>query len=154
MIQASAGYIGGFAHQLWLAALGALAIVEKESTRIFNELVKEGKQVEKQRANKDTLAAAVVSAKEAYQKKLEARLKEWDEQLDLLVVKAEKLTFETRDKVEAEIAGLKARRVEAQKRLDELRQRGEDAWEELKDGAEQVWGDISDALKKAVTHFK
>ncbi len=150
----AANYISGFAHQLWLAGLGMLAVVQKEGGNLFDELVKEGKHVENRRVNKDSLAAAVVSTKVAYQKKMEAQLKEWDGQLDQLMARAAKMKTDARGKVEAEIDGLKARRATAQKKLDELRQRGEDAWVDLKDGAEQIWNDINQALGKALAHFK
>ena len=148
-----------YAHQVWLAGLGMLGTLQKEGSKLFSKLVKEGKSVEArsgatQHAKEDSLAETVMATKEAYQKKLEVQLKEWDAQLDQLMAKAEKAKTDTRSKIKSELDSLKTKRVAVQKKLDELRNRGEDAWEDLKGGVEKAWGDISDALGKVVARFK
>lgn len=147
-------HIGNYAHRVWLAGLGVLGTVQKESSKLFSDLVREGKQVEHRHVKDKSLVEAVVATKEAYQKKLEAQLTEWDRQLDQLMVKVKKAGVEARTKVEDELAGLKSKRVAVQKRLDELRNHGEDAWEDLKGGIEKAWDDISDTLGKVVARFK
>jgi poly(hydroxyalkanoate) granule-associated protein len=150
----TASHVSGYAHQVWLAGLGALGTLQKEGSRLFDDLVREGKRVEHKHVKDDSLAETVVATKEAYQKKLEAQLKEWDRQLDQLMAKAKKAGAEARAKIEDELAGLKSKRVAAQKKLDELRNRGEDAWEDLKGGIEKAWDDIGDTVGKVVAHFK
>jgi poly(hydroxyalkanoate) granule-associated protein len=149
-----------YAHQVWLAGLGMLGTLQKEGSKLFSELVKEGKSVEAHsktahgHAKDSSLAEAIVATKAAYQKKLEAQLKEWDAQLDQLMAKAEKAKADVRSKVEDELDSLKTQRAAVQKKLDELRNRGEEAWEDLKGGLEKAWGDINKALGKVVAHFK
>jgi len=150
----TASHASGYAHQVWLAGLGVLGTLQKEGGKLFDDLVKEGRRVEHKHVKDDSLAETVVATKEAYQKKLEAQLKEWDRQLDQLMAKAKKAGAEARTKVEDELANLKNQRAAVQKKLDELRNRGEDAWEELTDGVEKAWADISDALGKVVARFK
>ncbi len=148
-----------YAHQVWLAGLGMLGTLQKEGSKLFSKLVKEGKSVEARsgatrHAKEGSLAETVMATKEAYQKKLEVQLKEWDAQLDQLMAKAEKAKTDTRSKVKGELDSLKTKRVAVQKKLDELRNRGEDALKDLKGGVDKAWGDISDALGKVAARFK
>ena len=150
----TARHVSGYAHQVWLAGLGVLGTLQREGSRLFNDFVKEGERIEHKHVKEGSLAEAAVATKEAYQRKLEAQLKEWDKQLDQLMAKAKKVRADARTRIEEELAGLKDKRAAAQKKFDELRHHGEGAWEELKDGVEKAWGDISDALGKAVARFK
>ncbi|MFO1431935.1 MAG: phasin family protein [Candidatus Competibacteraceae bacterium] len=148
------GQSSSYARQVWLAGLGVLGTLQKESSRLFNEFVKEGRRLEHKHVKEDSLAEAMVATKDAYQKKLETQLKEWDRQLDRLIAKAQKVRVDARVKIEDEFAVLRNKRVVVQKKLDELRNRGEDAWEDLKDGIEKAWDDVSDTLGKVVARFK
>ena len=73
-----------YAHQVWLASLGTVGILQKEGRKLFSELVEEGKSVEarskatpaKGRGKVGSLAETVVAKKETYQKKLEAQLQD------------------------------------------------------------------------------
>lgn len=150
----TASHASGYAHQIWLAGLGVLGTLQKEGGKLFDDLVREGRRVEHKHVKDDSLAQAVVAKKAAYQKKIEAQLKEWDKQLDQLMAQMRKMGVEARTKVESELANLKSKRATAQKKLDEVRNRSEDAWEDLTDGVEKAWDDISDALGKVAARFK
>jgi poly(hydroxyalkanoate) granule-associated protein len=149
--------VANYAHQAWLAGLGILGTIQKQGGKLFDELVEEGKKIEARskqaRQHAVSKAETVVAMKEAYQKKLEAQLKEWDAKLDQLTEKAKKMKADTRSKLEDELEGLKAKRAAAQEKLDELRKHGEEAWEDLKGGTEKAWGEISEAFGKVVAHF-
>jgi hypothetical protein len=54
-----------------------------------------------------------MATKEAYQKKLEAQLKEWDAKLDQLSAKAQKATAEARITYENELESLKSKQAAA-----------------------------------------
>lgn len=95
-----------------------------------------------------------MATKEAYQKKLEAQLKEWDAKLDLLSAKAQKATADARIKYENDLESLKSKRAAARKTLEELGKRSENAWEDMKDGAEKVWDEMGKAIEKAAVRFK
>jgi hypothetical protein len=95
-----------------------------------------------------------MATKEAYQKRLEAQLKEWDATLAQLSAKAQKATADARIKYENELEHLKAKRAAAHKTLEELGRRSENAWEDMKDGAEKVWSEMSAAIEKAAARFK
>jgi hypothetical protein len=95
-----------------------------------------------------------MATKEAYRKKMEAQLKEWDAKLALLSAKAEKATADARISYENELESLKRKRAAAHKTLEELGKRSENAWEDMKDGVEKVWDDMSKAMEKVVARFK
>lgn len=95
-----------------------------------------------------------MATKEAYRKKLEAQLKEWDAKLDVLSAKAQKTTADARIKYENELESLRSRRAAAHKMLEELGKRSEDAWEDMKGGAEKVWDELGKAMEKMADRFK
>lgn len=95
-----------------------------------------------------------MATKEAYQKKLEAQLKEWDAKLDQLNAKAQKATADARIHYENELENLKSKRAAAHKTLEELGKRGETAWEDMKDGAEKIWDEMGKAIEKVAARFK
>ena len=95
-----------------------------------------------------------MASRQAYVQKLNAQLKEWDAKLDQLSAKAQKATADARINYENELEGLKARRGVAQKKLEELGQRGENAWEDMKDGIERVWDEMGKAVEKVAARFK
>ena len=95
-----------------------------------------------------------MATKEAYEKKLEAQLKEWDAKLDVLTAKAQKAAADARIGYENELKSLKVKRAAASKTLAELRMRSEHAWENMKEGAENVWDEMNKALERLSARFK
>lgn len=94
------------------------------------------------------------TAKEAFQEKLETQLREWDKKLDGLRGKAKKAKADLRHDLETQLEALRAQRVAAQDKLQELGLRGENAWEDLKEGAEKTWGEMQKAIDNIVARFK
>jgi len=121
------GHTKNYVHQVWLASLGTVGILQKEGGRLFSELVEEGKSVEarskatqaKRHANVGSLVETVIATKETYQKKIEAQLKDWDAQLDQLTAKAKKAKAEARIKIQGEIDSLQSKRTALQNQLDQ-----------------------------------
>ena len=95
-----------------------------------------------------------MATKEAYRKKFEAQLKEWDAKLDTLTAKAQKASADARIKYENELENLKTKRAAVHKALEELGRRSENAWGDVKDGAEKTWDEMSKALEKVAARFK
>ena len=95
-----------------------------------------------------------MASKEAYRKKLEAQLDEWDAKLDVLSAKARKATADARISYENELAALKVKRAAARDSLAELGKRGETAWEDMKDGMEKAWDELGKATEKVAARFK
>ena len=95
-----------------------------------------------------------MATKEAYEKKLEAQLKEWDAKVDVLTAKAHRAAADARIGYENELESLKSKRAEASKTLAELRMRSEHAWQNMKEGAENVWEEMNKALERLSARFK
>jgi hypothetical protein len=95
-----------------------------------------------------------MASKEAYQKKLEAQLNEWDAKLKQLGAKAQKATADARIMYENDLESLKSKRAAAHKTLAELGKRGDNAWEDMKDGMEKAWDEMSKAIEKIAARFK
>ena len=95
-----------------------------------------------------------MSKKEAYEKKLEAQLDEWNAKIDVLKAKAERAGAEAKVDYEETIEDLKQKRSAAKSKLQDLRQAGDDAWEDIKSGVEQAWDEFGNAVKQATDRFK
>jgi hypothetical protein len=94
------------------------------------------------------------TAKEAFQQRLEAQLKEWDDRLGELKAKAMDDGSELRADYEKQLETLTAKRDALQTKATELRKRTEDAWEDLKSGTEKAWDDMRDTLNRITSRFK
>ena len=128
------GFIGGDTANDWLEA-------EAEIDRILQKPLEHGK-------------GSLMSAKQAFQQKLDAQLKEWDTKLDELKTKAQEATAELRTDYEKQLEILAEKREAAQAKLQELRLRTEDAWEDLKGGTERAWDEMRKALDRIASRFK
>jgi chromosome segregation ATPase len=95
-----------------------------------------------------------MASREAYQKKLEAQLNEWDAKLKQLGAKAQKATADARISYENDIESLKSKRAAARKALSELGERSDSAWEDMKEGMEKAWDEMSKAIDKIALRFK
>lgn len=126
------GFDGGDPSNDWLEA-------EAE----INRLLAQGDGSDKQAA-----------AKRAFQEKLEAQLREWDERLDDLQAKAQALKATARKESAKQIKALGEMRALAATRLQELRRHSEDAWEDMKEGIEKSWKEMRDAIEQAAKRFK
>ncbi|MFH1134943.1 MAG: coiled coil domain-containing protein [Pseudomonadota bacterium] len=89
-----------------------------------------------------------------YEDKIEAHLKEWNEQIVLLKAKAEDARAEAKTEYLKTIEALRHKQDEAETRLDKLKTAGDGAWEDIKIGAEKVWDDVREAFHNAVSKFK
>ncbi|HSH30182.1 MAG TPA: hypothetical protein VK971_09775 [Thiohalobacter sp.] len=92
--------------------------------------------------------------KQAYEKKLRARLDEWNSEIDRLKAKAESAEADARLEYHKHIEELRARQEAAGTKLEALENAGEDAWEDLKAGVESAWDDLGQAIRSAATRFK
>lgn len=128
------GFVMGDAAQDWLEA-------EAEICGILQEPKENGE-------------GSRASAKQSFQQKLEAQLKEWDAKLDDLKAKALETKDEIRAEYEKQFDVLAGKRAAAQAKLQELRLRTDDAWEDLKGGTEKAWDEMRKALDRIASRFK
>jgi uncharacterized coiled-coil DUF342 family protein len=90
----------------------------------------------------------------AYEEKLEAQMREWNAQIDLLKAKADTAKAEAKVEYYARIEALQQKRDKARAKLQELKAAGDEAWEELKAGAEKAWAEVKSAIHDATSKFK
>lgn len=85
---------------------------------------------------------------------MEKQLKEWGVDLDQLKSRANKAKADAKAEVDREVASLRARMVEVQKKLEELKTSGDAASVELRKGVENAWAEMKKALESATAKFK
>lgn len=95
-----------------------------------------------------------MSEKDAYLKKLEAQLEEWDAAIDRLRAKAKGAQADAQLAYEKQLNELRAKRKQAVDRMEELRHASEGAWQDMKAGVEGAWSSFHDALNKARARFR
>ena len=95
-----------------------------------------------------------MSAKKAYQDKMDAQLKEWQAKIDVLKAKADKAEAEQRARYYESIEKLRAKKKAADAKLAELHRAGEEAWDDIKTGMEKAWEDLKLSVEEAKNKFK
>jgi multidrug resistance efflux pump len=92
--------------------------------------------------------------KKAYEEKLDAQLKEWNAQINLLQAKANNAKADAKIEYIKTIEVLQRKQNEAKTKLQELKAAGDEAWEDIKAGAEKAWGEVRTAFRDATARFK
>jgi uncharacterized coiled-coil DUF342 family protein len=95
-----------------------------------------------------------MSSRDEYVRKLQAKLGEWNAEIDALAAKADKAKADARIEYAEQIEALKAKQAAARQKIEELQQSGEGAWEDLKAGAELAWTAMGEAIDSAKSRFK
>lgn len=95
-----------------------------------------------------------MSNKDAYAKKIEAKLEQWSAELDGLKARAKEADADARIELNNEIDNLKVKKRAAEDKLQEFRSAGEDAWEDLKHGMEGALAALDKAVSSARSRFK
>lgn len=93
-------------------------------------------------------------SRDEYIRKMQAKLEEWNADIDSLTVKASEVSAEVRSEYNEQIVSLKAKHVAARQKIDELQHSGEGAWEDLKAGIELAWTAIGEAIDSARFRFR
>lgn len=95
-----------------------------------------------------------MSTKDEYVRKMHSKLDLWNAEIDKLAAKADQAGAEARAEYYKHIEELRAQGEAARKRLDELQQSSESAWEDTKAGVEMAWNAIGEAVDSARSRFK
>jgi Skp family chaperone for outer membrane proteins len=95
-----------------------------------------------------------MSMKEAYQKKLQAQLDEWNAEIDKLKAKADKAEADAKLEYYKKIEELRSIQETANSKFAKLREASDGAWEDLKAGVDSACNTLGNALKSAVSRFK
>lgn len=92
--------------------------------------------------------------RDEYIRMLQAKLGEWNAEIDALTAKAGKVTAEVKQEYAGQIELIKAKQTTARKKIDELQHAGEGAWEDLKSGIDLALTALGEALDSARSRFK
>jgi len=95
-----------------------------------------------------------MSMKDAYEKKLGAKLAEWSAEIDKLKAKAMKADAEAQLAYYKQIEELRSMQNSANRKLLELKDASDDAWEDLRTGLDSAWDSMGNAFKSAASRFK
>jgi uncharacterized coiled-coil DUF342 family protein len=85
---------------------------------------------------------------------MQAKLEEWNADIDTLTAKAGNVTEELKKDYNEQIESLKAKQAVARQKIKEMQGSGENAWEDLKAGIELAWTAIGEAVDSAKSRFK
>ena len=94
-----------------------------------------------------------MSMKQAYVQKLQAQMNDWNAEISKLKAKAEGAEADAQLEYYKQIEELREQQQDAQAKLNELREAGEDAWEDLKAGIDNAWSSLGEAVKTAASRF-
>jgi uncharacterized coiled-coil DUF342 family protein len=101
-----------------------------------------------------TLEEYEMSQRKEYVAKMKAKLDEWNAEIEELEARARKAGARAEKHYWDRIADLKNKRDGGRKKLDEIRDATDDAWETLQSGAEIMWSEMKSTLKQARDAFK
>ncbi len=93
-------------------------------------------------------------AREKHIEKLEARLKDWGDEVEKVRAKADKLGTEAGARYRVQVDDLKVRQDAARKKLQELARSGGEAWDDLKSGAEAALEELKKGVEGAMSRMK
>ena len=93
-------------------------------------------------------------SRDAFVKKMKAKLDEWNAEIDKLEAQSRQKGAEVQAGYQKRIADVKDKRQKARQKLDKMQGAGESAWEDLKSGVELATDALGDALKSARARFK
>ena len=90
---------------------------------------------------------------QAFREQTEARLAEYEKEIDQLQAKAEKFEGDAKAKAEQQLTALRQKRDVVSEKLKELSSSSANAWEQIKSGIDAAMEDLGKAYKKAATEF-
>lgn len=91
--------------------------------------------------------------KDAYEKKMQAQMKERSAEIEKLQAKAEQAEADASIDADSAIRELKDKKAAAEAKLDELRETSDDAWNDVKRGFDAATSALSASLKSASARF-
>jgi uncharacterized coiled-coil DUF342 family protein len=95
-----------------------------------------------------------MSSRDEYIHKMQAKLEEWNAEIDTLTAKAGEVTADVKNECNEQIESLKAKQIATRQKIEELQHAGESAWEDLKLGIDMAWTSMGEAIDSAKSRFK
>ncbi len=91
--------------------------------------------------------------REAYIRKLKAKIDEWNADIDKLAAKAKQVKAEKEIEYRDQIEALRSKRGEMEEKIAELRKGGETSWEDLRKNLERSWEALKEGYVAAKTRY-
>lgn len=95
-----------------------------------------------------------MSTRDEYIRKMQAKLEEWNADIDALAAKAGEVSADLKIEYAEQIELLKVKQALALQKIEEVQKSGESAWKDLKSGLELAWTAIGEAVDSAKSRFK
>lgn len=95
-----------------------------------------------------------MKSRDEYIRTMQAKLEEWNAEIDVLSAKADKAAADVRNEYKEQIAALKVKQVAARQKIEELKHAGESALGDMKRGLEEAWSAMGKAIDAARSRFK
>jgi DNA repair ATPase RecN len=86
--------------------------------------------------------------------RLKKRIDEWNHEIEGLEQRVDTLKSDLKTRYQGRLDELKAKRGDAEAKLEELRASGEDAWEKVQKEAEHAWLAFKEAVSTFKAHYK
>jgi outer membrane murein-binding lipoprotein Lpp len=94
-----------------------------------------------------------MSNREEYIHKMQAKLEEWNSEIDTLTAKAGEVATDVKNEYHEQIESLKEKQASARLKIEELQHSGEGAWGDMKTGIELAWTSMGEAIDSARSRF-
>jgi hypothetical protein len=92
--------------------------------------------------------------KQAYQDKIEAKLRELDQEITALKAKATKQGKDAGREADQQLPELERKYEIARQKFEKFKESSQGAWEDMKTGIDAAVKDLQAACNRAATHFK
>lgn len=92
--------------------------------------------------------------RKVYIEKLDAQLKEWNARINELKARAEGIKEEKRKEYLQQLEILRGKQEMARKKLRDLTEASNEAWQSMTAGVELAWKDLKTAMQNATEQFK
>ncbi len=92
--------------------------------------------------------------RDPYRERVEAKLREYDLEIQKLKAKVELAKAELRSEYRKELEDLRARHGSARQKMEELRRVGSEAGQDIRSGIDNALDELRKGLDKAVAKFK
>jgi uncharacterized coiled-coil DUF342 family protein len=95
-----------------------------------------------------------MNSRDEYIRKMQAKLEEWNAEIDALSAKAGEVTADVKKEYSEQIESLKTKQAATRQKIEELQHAGDSAWEDLKLGIDMAWTAMGEAIDSAKSRFK
>lgn len=94
-----------------------------------------------------------MTEREHYIEKAQSRIDLWNAEIEKAIAKLNDAEADTKIQYQKQLAEMRARRDEADAKMQELVAVSDGAWDDVKLGFDNAWDDIADSFNKAKSRF-